>query len=477
MNTSPERLGEYLALGHEQRLDLLVSLQRQKAALAAAEQVLLHAIVADPPVAMLAPDPEWDERSVLNELACTLRISPRTIEHRASIAEQLVAVLPSTLAALTAGTISLPHALRLAEATVGLPEEVSTRVEAAVLPRAGAQTPGQFAASIRKAVARQDTRQHERRHEDARAERRVVFTPRENGMCDLWAHLPADAAAAIRDLLYRTAAQAKGRRRDQDGGAEGERTADQRRADTLVDLILDRADPADPGGDRPGGDSEHGRHGGGEHGSGEHGSDGGDSDGGDSEHGRGRRARPRQRAQRRQRARRRRVRVHVTVALSTLLGLDEQGGDLAGHGPIPAALARALAFDPTGTWRRILTDDYGHYLRAGARTYRPAAALDRHIRLRDQTCRFAGCRADAGHAEIDHILAWADGGETTPENLQALCPNHHRVKHQTQWRVERCTDGSTRWTSPAGHSYLQPPPDPLPVDTTMTALIYEPAPF
>jgi hypothetical protein len=32
--------------------------------------------------------------------------------------------------------------------------------------------------------------------------------------------------------------------------------------------------------------------------------------------------------------------IHVSVALSTLLGLDEQPGELDGHGPIPAQVAR-----------------------------------------------------------------------------------------------------------------------------------------
>jgi len=217
MNSGAAGLGECLALEHEQRLELLVSRQRHKAALAAAEQVLLHAIVADPPVATLAPDPEWDERSVLTELACLLRVSPRTIDSRAATAERLVTVLPATLAALAAGDISFPHALRLAAATSPLPDEVSARVEAAVLGKATTQTPGQFAAAITRAIRRDDTRNQDKRHADARAERRVVFTPQPDGMTNLWAHLPADAAAAIRDLLHRTAAQAK--RRGGVGGA------------------------------------------------------------------------------------------------------------------------------------------------------------------------------------------------------------------------------------------------------------------
>lgn len=48
--------------------------------------------------------------------------------------------------------------------------------------------------------------------------------------------------------------------------------------------------------------------------------------------------------------------IEVRVGLQTLLGLDDEPGDLAGYGPIPAGLARDLAGDRTGTWRRVLTD-------------------------------------------------------------------------------------------------------------------------
>jgi hypothetical protein len=460
-----DELRDYLALSHEQRLELLASLQVQKAELAACEQVLLHAIAVDAPEVRIDPgegtylgplgggDKDW----VDEEVACVLRVSSRTAGDRLGTAERLVTLFPDTLAALAAGEVSLPHALRLSDGTFGLDDDITSKVEAAVLPRAARQTPGQFAASIRKAVARFDTRDQEARHEDARAERRVVFTPREDGMCDLWAHLPADAAAAVRDQVYRCAAQAKGR-----DGSDDQRSADQRRADTLVDLIVDPTGAS--GGASPTSASA-------------------------------------------------KTTVNVTVALSTLLAMDGHGGELGGHGPIPAALARVLAFDPNATWRRMLTDEAGHFLDAGAdtyspgadtprpdtarpdtarpdtarpdtarldagaHTYQPGAALDRHIRLRDQTCRFPGCRRNSETCELDHRLAWADGGLTTVENMQALCPRHHHLKHETRWQVHRQPDGSTRWISPTGRSYLQPPPDPLPVDTTMAALIYEPAPF
>jgi hypothetical protein len=50
----------------------------------------------------------------------------------------------------------------------------------------------------------------------------------------------------------------------------------------------------------------------------------------------------------------RRTEQRVHIPLSTLFGLDEQPGELAGYGTITADQARQMAAQ--GTWRRILTD-------------------------------------------------------------------------------------------------------------------------
>lgn len=39
--------------------------------------------------------------------------------------------------------------------------------------------------------------------------------------------------------------------------------------------------------------------------------------------------------------------VSVIVPITTLLGLDEQPGELVGYGPIPACVAREIAADGT----------------------------------------------------------------------------------------------------------------------------------
>jgi hypothetical protein len=85
--------------------------------------------------------------------------------------------------------------------------------------------------------------------------------------------------------------------------------------------------------------------------------------------------------------------VQVTVAATTLLGPDDEPGELAGHGPIPADMARQVAVDASGTRRRIRTDPAsGGVLDVGHRGYRPPPPLARQVTARDGTCRFPGCR-------------------------------------------------------------------------------------
>jgi hypothetical protein len=145
------------------------------------------------------------------------------------------------------------------------------------------------------------------------------------------------------------------------------------------------------------------------------------------------------------------------VNASTLLGLDDLPGDLDGYGPIPAAMARTIAGDLTGTWRRLLTDPAGTLIDSSC-TYRPPASLAEFVRARDRTCRFPGCHRPARRTELDHQQAWEPGGLTTAENLECLCSRHHHLKHEGGWRVTGNPAGELIWTSPTGHVYRSPPP-------------------
>jgi Domain of unknown function (DUF222) len=153
----------------------------------------------------------------------------------------------------------------------------------------------------------------------------------------------------------------------------------------------------------------------------------------------------------------RRPSVQVTVAASTLLGLDDLPGALEGLGPVPTAIARALAYDPTGTWRRLVTDPVsGRLLDYGQTTYKPPQPLIDFVVARDRRCRFPRCNRPARRCHIDHQTPYPDG-PTSACNCECLCEHHHRLKHEGEWTVTGDPAGVLTWRSPTGHEYRSPP--------------------
>ena len=71
----------------------------------------------------------------------------------------------------------------------------------------------------------------------------------------------------------------------------------------------------------------------------------------------------------------------------------------------------------------------------------------------------------ASRCEIDHTLAWEDGGTTSLDNLAPICRGHHRVKHHGGWQVRQVpgSGGALEWTSPAGRRYVVEPERRVPV--------------
>ncbi len=405
------------ALTHSARIDVLVALERQIAWLSGVQQRVLTSIAADPGAAADEVD-RTGRQWVREDVSCALRLSGLTAQRRLAVAQTLTSHLPATQRLLERGEISYLHAMSLAEAVLGLDGQSTAAVEERVLRRAREQTLSEFKGSVRRAVASVDAAAVEQRRVEAMGERRVCVTPRDDGMAELWALLPAEGAAVLMSAVNALASVTS---------AEDERGIDQRRADALVDLgVAAIHDPLLP--------RQHGT----------------------------------------------RPSIQVTVALSTLLGVDDQPAELDGHGPIPAAVARRLAADPTGTWRRLVTDPVdGTLLDYGRSTYRPPADLAAFVIARDQVCAFPGCRRPARHCELDHRRAWAAGGTTDPHNIGALCKRHHLCKHQGGWHLDRDNDGSYQWTSPTRHRYRARPPE-LPVGARTFELVEndpDPPPF
>ena len=127
------------------------------------------------------------------------------------------------------------------------------------------------------------------------------------------------------------------------------------------------------------------------------------------------------------------VAVNVTIDLPTLLGLQDNPGELAGYGPLPAPLARTLAAD--GRWRRLICDPQtGALLDLGHTSYRPSAELARFVKTRDRTCIFPTCNRAAARCDLDHRRPYRPddpgGGRTDRNNLHPACGNHHKLKHR-----------------------------------------------
>ncbi|WP_269092181.1 HNH endonuclease signature motif containing protein [Arthrobacter hankyongi] len=79
------------------------------------------------------------------------------------------------------------------------------------------------------------------------------------------------------------------------------------------------------------------------------------------------------------------------------------------------------------------------------------------VRLRDRHCRGPGCRTDARFCDIDHTIAWEDGGKTTLGNLELLCRRDHTAKHRGGWSLSQEGHGRLHWSSRTGHCYTSDP--------------------
>ncbi len=374
-----------------------------------------------------------------------------------------ITMVPAVGQALREGRIDERKAHVLLDEAGHLPIPARTAVIESVLPQAPDLTAPQLKAQIRRAEITHDPAAAHARHLRARTERYLRIEPTVDAMAWITAYLPAVQAQAMFTAIDLIATQAT--------TPDDTRTLDNRRADTLIDLIHLATDthlgqpttPADAGPDAEAGPGA---------GAGtspgaptcagvalglpalhpSHPGDPGDQSDPTSAPG----TRP-TRLTRRSRV----PEVQVTIAATTLLGLDEAPAHLTGHGPIPAPLAREIAGD--ATWRRLITDPVsGQLHERTATTYRPSPTLAATVRARDTTCRFPGCRIPAWRTDLDHITPYdpnrpADS-QTTPDNLQPLCRHHHRLKTHAGWTVTRDPiTAHTTWTTPTGHTYVVPP--------------------
>ncbi len=387
-------------------------------------------------------------RSISAEIGAALRMSDRSVQRRLSEAWSLTTEFPLTHDALLSGRISAGHAAVISEMGTSLTDtETRTEFEMRAIAVAEAETAPRLRAALSPIAESLRAVSIDQRHREARRERRVIVRDLPDGMAELWALLPAVLAHGIHDRLSTMARSAIRAEREAvdalttddtastpatataaatddtapatdapDADAVGtssgsgvactpapRRTMDQTRADALCDLLLSSAPSAT--GDRLEAIT---------------------------------------------------ASVTVSVPVLTLAGLTDRGAELTGHGPIDAGTARALAGAASG-WDRVMTHPVTGGVVAVDR-YRPSEEIRRTIRVRDERCRFPGCRQPARRCDVDHTRDAAFGGETSVCNLACLCRRHHTLKHHSRWKVDNDGTGILTWTSPQGRVYVDTPP-------------------
>ncbi|EMD27627.1 hypothetical protein C791_1923 [Amycolatopsis azurea DSM 43854] len=151
--------------------------------------------------------------------------------------------------------------------------------------------------------------------------------------------------------------------------------------------------------------------------------------------------------------------VFLYMDLATYLGLNDDSAELAGHGHIPASLAREIASGADTVLRRIITDPLsGQVLDLGRERYRPTAGQAEFVRVRDRECRRPGCHRVAQACDLDHSVPWQFGGHTDVADLAAFCRRDHRLKDEPGWIYTLGPDGTLTITTPTGQSYCSTPP-------------------
>ena len=146
----------------------------------------------------------------------------------------------------------------------------------------------------------------------------------------------------------------------------------------------------------------------------------------------------------------------VDVDLDSLVH-DDRGAVHVRDGPALAPeTARRLGCDASLV---SIGSSGGETLSVGRRTRSIPPQIRRALEARDRGCRFPSCdhrRWVDGH----HIRHWAEGGETSLENLVTLCRHHHRLVHEGGFSVRRTAAGELEFRRPDGR--VIPPSPPLP---------------
>jgi hypothetical protein len=283
---------------------------------------------------------------------------------------RLLSSLPQATEAFAAGEISYQHAAMIARTAAELGDKMEANAESILVNAAKELDPG------RLRIVTMHLRHYLqpdgvlRDANEVHAYRYLYLSQTLDGVFRLDGQLDADGGAMLRSALDALMGPPP---------AEDERTARQRRADSLVELArrqLDAGELPEVGGQKP--------------------------------------------------------HLVLTVDMATL---SKQPGSFAAElewsQPVPAETARRLACDAAITPILVGAESP----QAGPTSRTVSGATRRALVVRDKGCRFPGCDRPPDWTDAHHLKHWADGGETRVDNLILLCRRHHRRVHEEGWAM------------------------------------------
>jgi hypothetical protein len=157
------------------------------------------------------------------------------------------------------------------------------------------------------------------------------------------------------------------------------------------------------------------------------------------------------------------VMLHVTAETLAEEVTAETSDDRASYledGPhVTAETSKRLCCD--ASLSRIVEDEAGEPLSIGRKSRVIPPAMRRALKTRDKQCRFPGC-THKYYIDGHHIKHWADGGETSLDNLLQLCRHHHRLVHEGGFVCEKDAHGKVVFRDQVGELIPEAGFRPLP---------------
>ncbi|GAA4911371.1 hypothetical protein GCM10025790_02190 [Nesterenkonia rhizosphaerae] len=358
------------------------------------------------------------DRAAVRDAARILGTSDRTATSILNTTQEAKCLLPHTWRAFCEGLIDLPRVRKTVDAgtTSSLPADLLQQLDQAAAEQAQRRSLSEFHHWLTRYTASLDPEAYARACEKETQARFVRFQHQSHGMSYLQAYIPTLEAAAIEKRLK---AAARGMDQPSAGQANSE--------------------PATPGAHTAGSSTAE-----------PHTAEGPASDPQTSDPSttNPQAADPRTLAQREADLltawlRDGRVydaavdaKIMIMIPEATLTGEADEPAMAADRSwMIPAHQARHLAANPEaqhhwyqGSTRRDDRNAEHDLLSARYIGRYPPTHLRDALIFRDGTCQAEGCTISAERCDVDHQTPWEHGGETTAENLWALCRRHHRMK-------------------------------------------------